>query len=78
MAWSYDAKSLSGDATVTVCHSRSTNLIKECQGSDIIIAPLGQPNFVTADMVKEGAAIIDVGTTRVPDATKKSGIQTDR
>ena len=64
-----------GDATVTVCHSRSRDLKKECQEADIIIAAIGQPNFVTADMVKEGATVIDVGTTRVPDATKKSGFR---
>ena len=62
-----------GDATVTVCHSRSQTLKKECQEADIIIAAIGRPNFVTADMVKEGATVIDVGTTRVPDATRKSG-----
>ncbi len=62
-----------GDATVTVCHSHSKNIKEECLSADIIIAALGQPNFVTADMVKEGAVIIDVGTTRVPDPTKKSG-----
>ena len=64
-----------GDATVTVCHSHSANLKKECREADIIIAAIGQPNFVTADMVKDGACIIDVGTTRVPDATKKSGFR---
>lgn len=62
-----------GDATVTVCHSHTKNIKAECLEADIIIAALGQPNFVTADMVKEGTVIIDVGTTRVPDATKKSG-----
>jgi len=62
-----------GDATVTVCHSRSKTLKEECQQADIIIAAIGQPGFVTADMVKEGATIIDVGTTRVLDATRKSG-----
>lgn len=66
-------KRVPGDATVTVCHSHSKNIKEECLSADIIIAALGQPNFVTADMVKEGAVIIDVGTTRVPDATKKSG-----
>ena len=60
---------------MTVCHSRSKDLIKECQEADIIIAALGQPNFVKAEMVKEGAVVIDVGTTRVPDATKKSGFK---
>ena len=64
-----------GDATVTVCHSRSRDLVKECQEADILIAAMGQPNFVTADMVKEGAVVIDVGTTRVPDATRKSGFK---
>ena len=64
-----------GDATVTVCHSRSKTLKKECQEADIIIAAIGQPDFVTADMVKEGAVIVDVGTTRVPDATRKSGFR---
>ena len=53
-----------GDATVTVCHSRSRDLKKECREADIIIAAIGQPDFVTADMVKEGATVIDVGTTR--------------
>lgn len=64
-----------GDATVTVCHSRSRDLKKECREADIIIAAIGQPDFVTADMVKEGAAVIDVGTTRVPDNTKKNGFR---
>ena len=68
-------KTYPGDATVTVCHSRSKDLVKECQEADILIAAMGQPNFVTADMVKEGAVVIDVGTTRVPDATRKSGFK---
>ena len=68
-------KAYPGDATVTVCHSRSKDLAKECQEADILIAAMGQPNFVTADMVKEGAVVIDVGTTRVPDATRKSGFK---
>ena len=62
-----------GDATVTVCHSRSANLKEECREADIIMAAIGRPDFVTADMVKPGAVVIDVGTTRVPDATRKSG-----
>lgn len=62
-----------GDATVTICHSHSANLKEECRQADIIIAAIGRPDFVTADMVKDGAVIVDVGTTRVPDATKKSG-----
>lgn len=64
-----------GDATVTVCHSHSKTLKEECREADIIIAAIGQPNFVTADMVKEGAVVIDVGTTRVPDATRKTGFK---
>lgn len=68
-------KSYPGDATVTVCHSRSKTLREECREADILIAAMGQPEFVTADMVKEGAVVIDVGTTRVPDATRKSGFR---
>ena len=64
-----------GDATVTVCHSHSENLKEECRSADILIAAVGRPDFVTADMVKDGAVVIDVGTTRVPDATKKSGFR---
>lgn len=64
-----------GDATVTVCHSRSATLKEECLQADIIIAAIGQPAFLGADMVKEGAVVIDVGTTRVPDTTKKSGFR---
>lgn len=64
-----------GDATVTVCHSRSATLKKECLEADIIIAAIGRPGFLTADMVKDGAVIVDVGTTRVPDATRKSGFR---
>jgi methylenetetrahydrofolate dehydrogenase (NADP+)/methenyltetrahydrofolate cyclohydrolase len=62
-----------GNATVTVCHSRSTTLKEECRQADIIIAAIGRPDFVTADMVKEGAVIIDVGTTRVSDPESKTG-----
>lgn len=62
-----------GDSTVTVCHSRSKTLKEECLQADIIIAAIGRPDFVTADMVKDGAVVIDVGTTRVPDASRKSG-----
>lgn len=64
-----------GDSTVTVCHSHSKSLKEECREADIIIAAIGRPDFVTADMVKEGAVVIDVGTTRVPDATRKSGFR---
>ena len=62
-----------GDATVTICHSHSTTLKQECLEADIIIAAIGRPNFVTADMVKDGAIVIDVGTTRVADPTAKNG-----
>ena len=68
-------KHIPGDATVTVCHSATKDIKDICREADIIIAALGQPGFVTKDMVKEGATIIDVGTTRVPDATKKSGFR---
>ncbi len=68
-------KHIPGDATVTVCHSATVNLKEICREADIIIAALGQPGFVTADMVKPGAVIVDVGTTRVPDATRKSGFR---
>ncbi|MDE6536409.1 MAG: bifunctional methylenetetrahydrofolate dehydrogenase/methenyltetrahydrofolate cyclohydrolase FolD [Muribaculaceae bacterium] len=64
-----------GNATVTVCHSATLNIKEICREADIIIAALGQPGFVTADMVKPGAVIIDVGTTRVPDSTRKSGFR---
>lgn len=68
-------KSYPGNATVTVCHSRSEGLKEICREADIIIAALGSPEFVTADMVKEGAVIIDVGTTRVPSDKTKSGFK---
>lgn len=64
-----------GNATVTVLHSASKDIKEICREADIIIAALGSPLFVTEDMVKPGAAIIDVGTTRVPDATRKSGFR---
>ncbi len=62
-----------GNCTVTICHSHTKNLKELCQSADIIVAALGRPEFVTADMVKEGAIVIDVGITRVEDATKKKG-----
>jgi methylenetetrahydrofolate dehydrogenase (NADP+)/methenyltetrahydrofolate cyclohydrolase len=62
-----------GNCTVTLAHSRTRNLAEETRRADILVAALGQPGFVTADMVKPGAVVIDVGTTRVPDASKKSG-----
>lgn len=64
-----------GDATVSVCHSRTPDIKEICREADIIIAALGQPGFVTADMIKDGAVIVDVGTTRVPDASRKSGFR---
>ena len=64
-----------GDATVTVCHSHSATLKEECRQADIIIAAIGQPEFVTADMIKPGAVVIDVGTTRVPDSTRPKGFR---
>ncbi|MBQ0114509.1 MAG: bifunctional methylenetetrahydrofolate dehydrogenase/methenyltetrahydrofolate cyclohydrolase FolD [Bacteroidales bacterium] len=67
------AKATPGNCTVTVCHSRTKNIKEICLTADIIIAALGVPGFVTADMVKEGAVIIDVGTTRVPSTVTKSG-----
>lgn len=64
-----------GDATVTVCHSATKDIKKICAEADIVIAALGQPGFVTEDMIKPGATVIDVGTTRVPDSTRKSGFR---
>ncbi|MEO6315040.1 MAG: bifunctional methylenetetrahydrofolate dehydrogenase/methenyltetrahydrofolate cyclohydrolase FolD [Chitinophagaceae bacterium] len=62
-----------GNCTVTICHSHTKDLAGICSKADILVAALGKAEFVTADMVKEGAIVIDVGITRVPDATKKSG-----
>jgi methylenetetrahydrofolate dehydrogenase (NADP+)/methenyltetrahydrofolate cyclohydrolase len=62
-----------GNCTVTLCHSKTQNMPEITRQADILIAAIGMPGFVTADMVKEGAVVIDVGTTRVADATKKSG-----
>lgn len=66
-------KSYPGDCTVTVCHSRSKNLHEMCQNADILIVALGVPEFVKADMVKDGAVVVDVGTTRMPSSVTKSG-----
>ena len=66
-------KRKAGNATVTVAHSRTTNLKEITKQADIIIAALGIPEFLTSDMVKEGVTVVDVGITRVPDATKKRG-----
>jgi methylenetetrahydrofolate dehydrogenase (NADP+)/methenyltetrahydrofolate cyclohydrolase len=64
-----------GNATVTVCHSRTKDLKSVCKNADILIAAMGQPGFVTGDMVGEGAVVIDVGTTRVPSTETKSGFK---
>ena len=68
-------KNRPGDCTVTVCHSRTVNIEKYCREADIIIAALGSPGFLKGDMVKEGAVVIDVGTTRVPSTETKSGFR---
>jgi methylenetetrahydrofolate dehydrogenase (NADP+)/methenyltetrahydrofolate cyclohydrolase len=62
-----------GNSTVTVCHSHTPNLKEICLQADILVAALGRPEFLQADMVKQGAVVVDVGITRVADATKKSG-----
>jgi methylenetetrahydrofolate dehydrogenase (NADP+)/methenyltetrahydrofolate cyclohydrolase len=64
-----------GNCTVTICHSQTKNIAEFCRNADIIVAALGKPDFITADMVKDGAIIIDVGITRVTDTTKKSGFK---
>lgn len=64
-----------GNATVTVCHSATPDIKDICREADIVIAALGVPGFVTADMIKPGATVIDVGTTRVPDSSRKSGFR---
>ena len=68
-------KSYTGDCTVTVCHSRSKNLKEMCLSADIIIVALGVPEFLKGNMVKEGAVIVDVGTTRMPSSITKSGFK---
>jgi len=62
-----------GNCTVTLCHSRTKNIEDYCRQADILVAALGKPEFVSADMVKEGAVVIDVGVTRVPDSSRKKG-----
>ncbi|ASZ14680.1 bifunctional methylenetetrahydrofolate dehydrogenase/methenyltetrahydrofolate cyclohydrolase FolD [Chitinophaga pendula] len=64
-----------GNCTVTLCHSQTANLAEICREADIIVAAIGRPNFVTGDMVKEGAVIVDVGINRVADESKKSGFR---
>lgn len=68
-------KGYPGDATVTVCHSRTPNIKEICQQADIIIAALGSPEFLKGDMVKDGVVVIDVGTTRVASSETKSGFK---
>ena len=63
------------DATVTVCHSHTPNLAEITRSADIVVAAIGRPGFVTADMISDGAVVVDVGTTRVPDASRKSGFR---
>ncbi len=64
-----------GNATVTLVHSRTQNIAEICRSADILIVAIGRPHFLTADMVKEGAVVIDVGITRVPDASRPSGFR---
>ncbi|MBS1919332.1 MAG: bifunctional methylenetetrahydrofolate dehydrogenase/methenyltetrahydrofolate cyclohydrolase FolD [Bacteroidetes bacterium] len=64
-----------GNCTVTICHSHTKNLNEICRQADIIVAALGKPETITAEMVKEGAVVIDVGITRITDASKKSGFR---
>ena len=66
-------KNTPGNATVTVCHSRTANLPEITRQADVLIAAIGRPNFVTADMVKDGVNVIDVGINRIEDATRKKG-----
>jgi methylenetetrahydrofolate dehydrogenase (NADP+) / methenyltetrahydrofolate cyclohydrolase len=68
-------KSDTGNATVTVCHTRTKDIAAHTRKADIVIAAVGRPNTITADMVKEGACVIDVGVNRIPDETKKSGFR---
>jgi methylenetetrahydrofolate dehydrogenase (NADP+)/methenyltetrahydrofolate cyclohydrolase len=64
-----------GNATVTICHSKTTNLKQHCLEADIIIAALGKPGFLKGDYVKQGAVVVDVGITRLADSSKKSGFR---
>jgi len=68
-------KSKNGNATVTVCHTRTKDLASHTRCADIVIAAAGKPNTITADMIKEGAVVIDVGVNRIPDSAKKSGFR---
>ena len=66
-------RSIPGNATVTFCHSRTHNLPAITKGADILIAAIGKPNFVTAEMVKDGCTVIDVGINRIADSSRRSG-----
>jgi len=66
-------KAKTANATVTVCHSRTRNIAEHCRRADIIVAAIGMPHFLKADMVKNGVVIMDVGVNRIPDSTTKSG-----
>jgi methylenetetrahydrofolate dehydrogenase (NADP+)/methenyltetrahydrofolate cyclohydrolase len=68
-------KSPAGNATVTVCHTRTKDIAAHTRRADIVIAAAGRPNTITADMVKDGAVVIDVGVNRVEDSTKKAGFR---
>lgn len=68
-------KGAKADATVTVCHSHTPNLAEITRSADIVVAAIGRPGFVTADMISDGAVVVDVGTTRMADATRKSGFR---
>jgi methylenetetrahydrofolate dehydrogenase (NADP+)/methenyltetrahydrofolate cyclohydrolase len=68
-------KSPAGNATVTICHTRTKDIAAHTKRADIVIAAAGKPNTITADMIKDGAVVIDVGINRVDDATKKSGFR---
>ena len=74
-ACSFLRKGFPGNATVTFCHSRTPDLENHTRRADIIIAAIGKPQFVTKDMVKEGATVIDVGINRIEDSSKKSGFR---
>jgi len=68
-------RSIPGNATVTFCHSRTHDLPSQTRDADLLIAAIGKPKFVTADMIKSGCAVIDVGINRIPDASRKSGFR---
>lgn len=75
MALLMSRNNANANATVTICHSKTKNLAEEARQADILVAALGKPGFVTADMVKEGAVVVDVGIHRIPDNSKPSGFR---